>query len=203
MNRLSPFDGIDESRLVAVIIVLVIGALIGITLFVLYLLNLQNALKQCAPHNRKMEPAMVWLCFIPFFNYYWNFRIATDISASLANEYRARGLLLPEERPGYQVGMAYAILTCVGILSWVNVPVIPGLAGLAGFICWIIYWVRIAKYKNELKQNTQFAFGNPNPYPFPNQFPGQPQQPNFPQQPNPYNNPNQFNNPDQPNNPNQ
>lgn len=197
MNRFSSFGDIDEAFLGVFLIALFIGLAIGITIMVFYLLNLQNALKQCAPQNRTMEPNMVWMCFIPLFNYYWNFRIASDISNSLAAEYRARGLQLSEERPGYQVGMAYAILNCCGILSWVGVPVIPQLCGLAGFVCWIIYWVRIAKFKNELKQNTQFAFGNPNPYPFPNQFPGQPNQPNHPQQPYNPNQPNQPNGPHQ------
>jgi hypothetical protein len=208
MNRFSSLSNIDESMIGVVIIGVVVGLAIGLTILILYLLNLQNALKQVAPQNRTMEPGMVWLAIIPFFNYYWNFRIARDISNSLAAEYRMRGLPLTEERPGYQIGMAYAILTCCGILSWFGIPVLPELCGLAGFICWIIYWVRIAKYKNELKLNAPFAIGNPNPYPFPNQFPGQPPQPANYQQPSNYQQPpnfpppppdqNPFNNPNQP-----
>ena len=183
----------------AVLIGAMIGLAIGLVLTIFYFLNLQNALKQCAPHNRQITPGQVWLGLIPFFNYFWNFRIATALADSLAAEYRMRGMIPGEERPGYQVGMAYAILTCCGVLQWVGVPVLPQLAALAGFICWIVYWVRIARYKRELEQHTfQFGMGNPNTYQFPNQFPGQPQ---HNQGPNPYMN--QPPNPNQPPSPNQ
>lgn len=193
---MNDFSHLDSTMLATLVIIVVIAAAIGLTIAIFYFLNLQNTLKQCAPQNRKMEPAMVWLALIPLFNYYWHFRIAADIADSLAAEYRMRGLPLTEERPGYNVGMAYAILSCCGILSWVGVPVLPQLAGLAAFICWIIYWVRMAGYKRELSQH-QFQFGqqNPNVYQFPNQFPNQPAPPTQPyQQPGP---PNQF--PDNPN----
>jgi hypothetical protein len=76
--------------------------------------------------------------------------------------------------------MAYAVLTLCGLIQFTGIPLIGLLVALAAFVCWIIYWVRIAKYSSELKQHTQFAFGHPNPFPFANQFPGQSQQPDFP-----------------------
>ncbi len=175
---------------------LLIGLAIGIVIAIFYFLNLQNTLKQCAPQNQQMAPGMVWLGLIPFFNYYWNFRIASAMADSLAAEYRMRGLNPSEERPGYQLGMAYAILTCCGVLQWIGIPILPQLAGLAGFVCWIVYWVRMSKYKNELMQHQfQFGMGNPNMNQFPNQFPGQPQP--YQGQANPYmnqqQNPNQQN----------
>jgi hypothetical protein len=185
----------DSGMFAGMLVAVLIGAAIGIVIAVFYYLTLQNTLKQCAPQNQQIPPAQVWLGFIPIFNYYWHFKIAQAMSDSLAAEYRMRGMQPSEERPGYQVGMAYAILNCVGLLSWVGVPVIPQLAGLAGFICWIVYWVRMARYKRELEQHQfQFGMGNPNVYQFPNQFPGQQQQYNQGQ--NPYINQQQF--PNQP-----
>jgi hypothetical protein len=178
MNNSNPFEAfsnIPEGMIAVVILAVIIGLGIGLTIFIFYLLNLQNALKQCSVQNQKMLPGQVWLALIPFFNYYWNFRIATALADSLSAEFKMRGLHLNEERPGYQVGTAYAILTCCGVLSWFGVPIFPQLAGLAGFVCWIVYWVRIHGYKKQLMVHQPFAFGNPNPYPFPNQFPNQQQ----------------------------
>lgn len=162
--------------IVGVLIVLAIATLINVFFF----MNLQNTLKQCAPHNQRMRPGQVWLGLIPFFNYYWNFKVVAAVADSLASEYQQRNLQRTEERPGYQVGMAYCVLYCCALIQYTGIPALGQLAGLAGFICWIVYWVRTARFKRELEAHQfQFGQGNPNIYSFPHQFPGQPQQQPF------------------------
>lgn len=201
MNRGIDFG--NETFLAAFLIGLLIGLAIATVIAIFFLLTMQNALKQCAPHNQRMQPSQVWLGLIPIFSYFWMFKIIAGVADSLAAEYRQRGIPLTEERPGYQVGNSYAILTLCGLVQYTGIPVIGQLCGLAGFICWIVYWVRIAKYKRTLVEHQfQFGQGNPNLYQFPNQFPGQP---NHYGQQNPYMN-QQQQNPymnQQQNNPNQ
>src|SRR5215212_7146459 len=59
---------------------------------VFFLITLQRALNLCAPRNRSMEPAMVWLNLIPMFNFYWNFHTVLQISNSLKREFVDRDL---------------------------------------------------------------------------------------------------------------
>lgn len=205
-NPFAAFSHLDEGMIAAVIIGVVIGMIIGLTIMIFYLLNLQNALKQCAPQNQKMPPGQVWLALIPLFGTVWHFIMVARIADSLAAELQMRGVPPNEERPGYKVGMAYCILSACTYIQYLGIPGIGQLCGLAGFVCWIVYWVKIAGYKKQLMEHQQFAFGNPNPYPFPNapvnpnQYANQPPSPYSNQPPNPYYNqpPNQGQGPFQP-----
>lgn len=174
MSRYTPSE---HHFLAAFLIALTIGLAIATVINVFFFLTVQNALKQCAPQNRRLSPGMVWLGLIPVFSYFWYFRIVTGVADSLAAEYQWRNLMRTEERPGYNVGMAFGILGLCGMIQYTGIPVIGQLCGLAAFVCWIVYWVRIGKYKRELEQHQfQFGMGNPNVYPFPNPFPHQPYQ---------------------------
>jgi hypothetical protein len=124
---------------------------------IFYLLTLQRAMQQVSPDLQKMSPGMVWLSFIPVFNLIWNFIMVGHIANSLRDEFRRRNMPLDAERPGYQAGLAMSILYVASVI-----PVIGGLFALAGFILWIIYWVKIAGYKKQLEMN-RFQFGNHNP----------------------------------------
>jgi hypothetical protein len=50
-----------------------------------------------------------------------------------------------DEKPTYGIGIAYCILLCCSII-----PMLGGFAALAGIVCWIIYWVKLAGYKRKL-----------------------------------------------------
>jgi len=111
---------------------------------IFYLLTLQKALARCAPANRTMEPGLVWLTMIPLFNLIWNFFVVSALSKSLGNEFRARQIQTDAE-PGRSIGLAFAILFACAI-----VPLLGILATLAGFVLWIIYWVKISEYSSKL-----------------------------------------------------
>src|ERR1700761_1572517 len=59
--------------------------------FVLFFVTLHKTLALCSNRNRMMEPGLVWLIFVPVFNYYWWFRIVIQMGRSLKNEFSERG----------------------------------------------------------------------------------------------------------------
>lgn len=147
----------------------------------LFLRAQQKALTIVRPEHRRMHPGLVWLQLIPVFNYVWMFFVVRRIADSLAREYAGREsdsifAVADEEavkaygkRPTYGIGMAYCILIiCIPLaLIFFNLVADParkdslayawlGLSmvvfGLAGIVCWIVYWVQLAGYKNKLKQ---------------------------------------------------
>lgn len=102
---------------------------------IFYLLTLQKALNRCSPENRAMNPPMVWLMLIPFFNLVWQFIVVLNLAKSLGAEFQKRGI--PEDaNPGQTIGL----IMCVSSL----------LCGPIYFIPWIIYWVKIAGYSGKL-----------------------------------------------------
>lgn len=123
----------------------VIFALGMILVFVLFLLNLQNALKEVSEKNREVPPANVWLMFIPLFNIIYPFILYPRICDSIKKEYATRGL---EEQGdfGRAIGITMPILGLCGVI-----PVLGVLAAMANFILLIVFWVKIAGYKDKLR----------------------------------------------------
>jgi hypothetical protein len=58
-----------------------------------------------------------------------------------------RNINVGEERPGIGIGLAYCILYCCCII-----PFLGFLTAIGGFICWIIYWVKIGDFRMKLQQ---------------------------------------------------
>ncbi|MCW3071580.1 MAG: hypothetical protein JWO44_1470 [Bacteroidetes bacterium] len=138
----------DEFAFGAIAIAVIAGILIGLIPMIFYLLTLQNTLNEVSPHNRQMPPGQVWLMLIPFFGMVWQFIVVNRIADSLRAECTERNIPMEEERPGASIGLAYCILFCCGII-----PILGSLASIAGLVCWIIYWIRIAGYKTKLEQS--------------------------------------------------
>lgn len=113
-----------------------------VTIF--FLLTLQKALSRVAPERRTMNPPMVWLSIIPFFNVVWNFFVVLALSKSLDAELTARNI--PHEtEPGKTIGLVWAGLTAACLIPGLSV-----LLGLPVLILWIIYWVKIAGFSAKL-----------------------------------------------------
>lgn len=132
--------GLGPAELVVILIVLAILVVPG----VFYILSLKRALEKCSPASRTMDPGMAWLLLIPLFNLVWQFIVVGHMARSLGNEFRSRGIPA-EPEPGKSLGMAMCILGACGMI-----PILGVLASLAGFVCWILYWVRIAEYTRRL-----------------------------------------------------
>jgi hypothetical protein len=126
-----------------------------LTIAILFLLTQYNTLKAIQPQNRTMSPGEVWLQLIPLFNLVWQFIVVQRISESISRELSSNTFSFEENqpiqlyqqgnKPTYQMGMAMCVLNVLAL-----VPLLGALARLAGVICWIIYWVQLSNYKNQV-----------------------------------------------------
>ena len=146
-------NNFDSAFLGAFLIIIVIAIAISITIAVFYLLNLQNLLKEISPKNRLVEPTNVWLMFIPLFNIIYPFILYPKICDSVKNEYSSRGIKEAGDF-GRGLGIAMPILSLCGII-----PILGSLAGLANFILFIVFWVKMAGYKTKLKSSPKGELG--------------------------------------------
>lgn len=132
-----------------------------------YVWTLQWVLRTCAPQNRTMRPALVWLQVMPFLGTIWQFFVIRAIEVSLATEYRSRSLPRYRE-PGENLGLTKAIVDAlaftlaVGFLIsgwvyasypegtrnlsayvWYGFFFVTGLVLLASFVLSVLYWAAI------------------------------------------------------------
>jgi hypothetical protein len=116
-----------------------------------------------------MSPGMVWLQLIPLIGLIWQFFVVTKIADSISKELETTkddsilgisntAIDALDKRPTFAIGITYCILSTASIiwnmvtmqtLLWINI--ITLLLALSGMICWIIYWVNLAKYKNRIQ----------------------------------------------------
>lgn len=130
---------------------------VAIVVAVFYFLTLMNALSRCHPRNRLMEPGLVWLGMIPLFNIVWAFFNNLRVPDSLKKEFRDRGMDDGSDY-GRGLGLTMAILGVagfvIGILGGVArvqaFAILNNVLGLAAFVLWIIFWVKIAGYSSRL-----------------------------------------------------
>jgi hypothetical protein len=150
---------------------------------IFFLIAQQKALAVVHPENRRMRPGLVWLQLIPLFNYFWAFVVVRRIADSFAKQYAAyqndsilgvvdeEALKVVGKRPTYAVGLAYCILLpCLVLFNVLFNVFFPEITrtdliyasfggimfflALAIMICWVIYWVQLARFKNKLKRGT-------------------------------------------------
>jgi hypothetical protein len=116
---------------------------------IFYLLTLQNILKAISHQNRAMRPGQVWLLLIPFFGLAWHFIVVSNISTSIEQEYKSKGIAV-ENRPTYNIGLVMCILLgCSSLIFFFFF--LRSLISIAALICWIIYWVKVNEYKNKIQ----------------------------------------------------
>jgi hypothetical protein len=134
---------------------------------VFFLVSQQNVLRLIKRENRLMQPGLVWLQLIPFFGNLWQFFVITRIAGSIQRQQASQfadtifgeDALIAEtggsRRPTQGIGIAYCILDTMVLLVELTSPqtaVLGGAMVWAMFICWIIYWVQLGRYKNKLKR---------------------------------------------------
>lgn len=137
-----------NTDLIIIGVLLMLGGLAGLALLIAYLLTLQRALERCAPRNRTVSPGKVWLSLIPLFNIVWQFILVSRIAETLRREFDFRGVTQPASQDDYGrgVGLAMCVLAVISFIPLVGIP-----TGLAGCICWIVYWVKISGYSKTLE----------------------------------------------------
>jgi len=118
---------------------------------IFYLLTLQKAFNKCAAGNRTMSPGLVWLLLIPLFDLIWHFFVVRNIADSLGREFQARGVAA-EPNPGRELGYAMCALNAAIVIPFIGI-----LAALAGFVCWVMYWVKVSQFSAKLDQRAPAA----------------------------------------------
>jgi hypothetical protein len=136
----------------------------------LYLLTLHRALRRCAPENRTMDPAKVWLQLIPVFGLAWHFVNVRALGESFENEYRSRGVSAtrPHQTLGISMGVCliagYAMTGLLNLLepgsaaaaadstvsATDSLRSLAGFIGLAGVVSTALYWMRVRRVGKEL-----------------------------------------------------
>jgi|SRR5690606_31525500 len=127
-----------------IILVLVIPFVLFIIPFIFYILTLQATLSAISIKNRRMPPSNVWLLLIPVFGLIWHFVVVKDLASSISDEAVDRNIRLDEPSPAYNIGLGMCILNCL-----IFIP----LVGIAALVLWIMYWVKISGYRNQLLQS--------------------------------------------------
>ncbi len=143
-----PQDNIPPELIPVIIAVVAVGFAIGLTVQIFFLLTLSRCFKHTAPHNRRMEPGLVWLNLIPCVSNIWIFFTTARLADSLRDEYRDRQIYGGGDY-GRSLGVTYPVLALLGII-----PYIGGIFSLASLVCWIMYWVKIAGYNRRLSETS-------------------------------------------------
>lgn len=139
----------SSGPILAFVLIILAGAIL---VFVLYLKNLQDLLKEVSDVNREVPAANVWLMFIPIFSMIYAFILYPKIASSLTKEFESRGI--PQEGDyGKGLGLAMAIIGVVGL-----VPRLGDFTGIPSLVILIIYWVKMAKYKEQLRSSQKNGF---------------------------------------------
>ena len=160
-------DGLGEFFgaffLVAIIylVAMAVSGLVLIVLYALYLGTLKRTFDACSPENCEMNsPRLVWLNLIPIFNLYWIFVTVIKLANSVKKEYAALGISR-ECSGGYTLGLAYAICFSVSLIfSLFSLGLAYGVIAV-GFVCWIIHWFQVAKFRRTIKKRKQSRMAQP------------------------------------------
>lgn len=116
---------------------------------VLYLLTLQNTLKQIAPESRLMNPGQAWLVLIPFYGIVYQFILVDKLARSIGAECVRLNIPVENYKPTFGIGLTMCVFNC---LFWIP------FVGIAGsMLTWIIHWVKVSEYKKRIIAN-QFNF---------------------------------------------
>ena len=108
-----PLGGADDGVMVVVGIVILVILAGVLVLHIVYLVSLSKCFSRIAPHNRRMEPGMVWLNLIPCFGMIWIFITTSRLADSLRSEFGERGLAADGDF-GRSMGTTYPILALRG-----------------------------------------------------------------------------------------
>lgn len=122
--------------------------------WVFYILTLTRTMNAISVENRQMAPANFWLMLVPLVGNVLHFIVVSKLAASLGLEFQKRGITTHDAKPGYKLGLA-ASISFIGCFLPGNLSLVFGASSL---ICWLIYWVKIAEYKNELIKKSADEF---------------------------------------------
>ncbi len=129
------------------IIALIIGLAIGYGILILFCLTLKNTIEAADVQNRAVEPGKVWLMLIPVFSMVYPFFLFPKISTTIKNQLEQNNAA---ESGDYALMLGRAFPTLYLLQLVIPNDTISSLVSLAGFVCFIIFWVKMGGYKSKL-----------------------------------------------------
>jgi hypothetical protein len=144
-----------------------VGFVLTVTVGVLFVRTLQEALRLCSPDNREMTPEQVWWNLAPIINVVYIFVTVDRVAKSLRKEFQERDL---DDGGDYGrllgVGMmlmpiavfpiVHAALSSLDVDPWrfrnFQVSARLGIASLT-FALFVGYWAKIASYNRRLRMD--------------------------------------------------
>jgi len=122
---------------------------------VIFIWSLQRVLNAIEPESRRMHPALVWLLLIPLLNSVWIFIVVSVVSTSIKKECARLNIPIQSSYPTLALGLSMVILTMFGtvLVQLRSFPIIGPVVLLTGFVCWIIYWIKVTNYKKLIIKN--------------------------------------------------
>jgi hypothetical protein len=97
-----------------------------------------------------MKPNDVWYMLIIIYNFYYQFKLVSNLASSLSNEFESRNIIVNEKRPGETAGFINCILlivTYLNSLTKFDTGAFKSILSLGLLISWIIYWIKIRNYR--------------------------------------------------------
>jgi len=117
--------------------------LLEFIVFIFYINTLHKTFNAMSIENRKMNPAAVWWLLVPLFQYIWHFIVVNNMRESIKEEAQSNNILVNQQLSTYALGLATCVLSCISIIFGI-------FAEVPALICGIIYWSKIASYKNQI-----------------------------------------------------
>ncbi len=143
---------ISPLAFLVIVLVMLVFIVVVLLVFILFLLNLKRMLNQVNPDNRMVAPANVFLMLIPIFSLVYGFILFPKISESIRKEYESRGKIIPGDCLKV-LGYVFAGLMVLStIINYIETP-FSGIVSLSLLTILIIYWVKSAQIKNELRSS--------------------------------------------------
>lgn len=136
-----------------VLVGVLIGLLVGIGIGAALCYFISSWLKEVPEEDRVMTPGQVWLLLIPFFNFYWNFRVYMyDVPQSFKNYFQRKGKERNEEVG--DCGKTMGMWLCICTLSSL-IPFVGSIVGMGTLVFLILWMLKIHELKNKIIADRQ------------------------------------------------
>jgi hypothetical protein len=116
--------------------------------YVLYIYTMYKTMNTISIQNQQMKPGLIWLLLIPYFNLIWQFAVVNKLSNSILRECQRLNIEISHEKPTNDIGNIFAILSIAGLMPIIGIFFLTG-----AFICWIVYWVQVSKFRKRFIEN--------------------------------------------------
>lgn len=136
------FGSVGWSELIVLLFIL--GLIAIPQIFFIQTLNRTLALTQ---KHHTASPQGAWMLLIPIWGLFWIIYLVGKVAQGIKGRFSE--LKVVHEYSGLTTGYGYGYAALI-LAAFISGAVVGGLAAIVGLICWILYWVNIARYNKVL-----------------------------------------------------